>query len=310
MPPAMKTAEIMESKDDAQSYSRRQSNPSLANAANGSSNTTVRQPKRAVSLPNGTRRLSVDFTNLLNSECFSVLNTNPANLAQEEDDDVQELTKPRPRNLAEKQAGGRNSFRRRRFSRALSGFSIEAGMRSLIARGSSKRLTSKDADERAELLDSVRWLGRHIGESVFSSLIEQTRDEGTKFKEQLDASMSSFEKFTPEEIMSGKKCKKLGIVEERQIQLLNSISSMHYDIDDSSSSSSDDSLPPAVKHHSALLFVDISGFTKLSTSLGVELLSKVSFGIHTHFVSFIQLSPYPIHTLDHQSLFPNDRERS
>jgi hypothetical protein len=37
-----------------------------------------------------------------------------------------------------------------------------------------------------------------------------------------------------------------------------------------------DAIPPATRHDCALLFVDISGFTKLSTTLAVEPLSKVS----------------------------------
>ena len=41
-----------------------------------------------------------------------------------------------------------------------------------------------------------------------------------------------------------------------------------------------DSIPPATRHDCALLFVDISGFTKLSTTLGVEPLSKVRFYLH------------------------------
>lgn len=38
-----------------------------------------------------------------------------------------------------------------------------------------------------------------------------------------------------------------------------------------------DAIPPATRHDCALLFVDISGFTILSTTLGVEPLSKVCF---------------------------------
>jgi hypothetical protein len=39
-------------------------------------------------------------------------------------------------------------------------------------------------------------------------------------------------------------------------------------------------VPPAEKHECALLFVDISGFTKLSTLLPIEQLSKVSYSYH------------------------------
>jgi hypothetical protein len=141
--------------------------------------------------------------------------------------------------------------------------------------GSGGQLSSSlHADERSELLDSIRWLGRHIGESVFSFLLEETQSEGAQFMEQLDKSMSTLGDITLEEIISGQTPKKLGMVEKMQSKLLHAISSVHFNTDDSSTSS-EDYLPPASKHHSALLFVDISGFTKLCTSLNVELLSKV-----------------------------------
>jgi hypothetical protein len=46
---------------------------------------------------------------------------------------------------------------------------------------------------------------------------------------------------------------------------------------DDASYSTTGSIPPAMRHACAVLFVDISGFTRLSTSLDVEALSKVSY---------------------------------
>ena len=198
------------------------------------------------------------------------------NMDQDDDDESVDIEKTKHHT---DERGGRNSFRRKRFSRALSGLSIETSMRSLSTRKNGDQLSSrKQNNERSELLDSIRWLGRHIGGSVFSFLIEQTQNEGAKLIEELDRSMSSLGASTPEDIASGKSLEKLGVVEKMQNLLQNSIPSVHFETDDdsSSASSSDEPIPPASKLHSALLFVDISGFTKFSTSLNVELLSKVS----------------------------------
>jgi hypothetical protein len=55
-------------------------------------------------------------------------------------------------------------------------------------------------------------------------------------------------------------------------------------------------MPYSTKQNCALVFVDISGFTKLSTILDEESLSKVRFCVHT--LSLAEREAFLTHPLD------------
>lgn len=78
---------------------------------------------------------------------------------------------------------------------------------------------------------------------------------------------------------------------------------------DDASYSTTGSIPPAMRHACALLFVDISGFTKLSTTLDVEALSKVRYcvGFARNTFCLCTSSLMLRGLIDNQRIFPNGR---
>lgn len=93
---------------------------------------------------------------------------------------------------------------------------------------------------------------------------------------------------------------------------LNSLAFDDCDDDDKSPRRNDnfyftDVIPPATRHDCALLFVDISGFTKLSTTLGVEALSKVCVLMFSSFSSTTFSSPtFLLRYADNQFILSKD----
>lgn len=116
--------------------------------------------------------------------------------------------------------------------------------------------TSRQASFRAEclprdaLVDSITWLGCHVPSCVLSSCIEEIRNNpGSQASE--------------ESAEFAKNCIDIDAFHGDEMLPMNS---------------ADEMLPFASRHEAALLFVDISGFTKLSTQMDVESLSKVING--------------------------------
>ena len=103
-------------------------------------------------------------------------------------------------------------------------------------------------NEEAFLMDSISWFGRHVPDCILTSFLNPTNRESMSVLD-TDISESQLRNHSVESSMR----KSTGILEELK----------------------EYKLPYATKHYSALLFVDISGFTKLSTLLDVESLSKV-----------------------------------
>ena len=127
-----------------------------------------------------------------------------------------------------------------------------------IAELMSKMISSKNRSitlgfslaERAAIIESINWLGRHVPQCVLNRLCQ-------------DIIKLNEESKTPK------------IIRRRSSQIM-----AGHSTSTSSSSASDRSskpleMPLSETYEAALLFIDMSGFTKLSQLLDVESLSKV-----------------------------------
>lgn len=162
------------------------------------------------------------------------------------------------------------------------------------ARYGSGSLASENKD--AFLVDSVTWFGRHVPDCVLSALTSQEHN-GEEEEENLihsgpygresipmatleleisDVGDDSISDASPHDLGHGSLASAassendaLTFLPSDSIKFAQSFKSQRKE------APKNFDLPYATKHYSALLFVDISGFTKLSTLLDVEKLSKV-----------------------------------
>ena len=132
-----------------------------------------------------------------------------------------------------------------------------AKLSDVMQQNSDCNLISNYDDERGILLESIRRLGNHIPECVLSELNQEiiilTQIEKQKLHNEKKLQNNMMRSDSTQE--SANKIPLETIPPIRREPM---------------------SLPYATRHTSALLFVDISGFTKLSTLLSVESLSKVN----------------------------------
>ena len=157
-------------------------------------------------------------------------------------------------------------------------------------------LSQSEQVDRVDLLESIKWLGQHVPACV----LETCSKEISETMERIEAKLRGAEQEEEEEqeretagsdeasvdldrgleVGSDVFYDATSRISSSEVESLRSISSRNAKMNGSAD------LPYATRHDSALLFVDISGFTKLSTLLDVESLSEVG---HIHVCCFCSL---------------------
>ena len=144
---------------------------------------------------------------------------------------------------------------------------VEQRMAKLLSTGVTSDNTDDILKKRASIIESIQWLGRHVPQCVLMHLHDQMLPA-----RELDPREEKREK--QEEMQL---CHKHHSIQQCRIEVNSRCAT-----EQSKNVAKSDSriqrqikIPHATKYKAALLFIDMSGFTKISQQLDVESLSKV-----------------------------------
>ena len=149
--------------------------------------------------------------------------------------------------------------------------------------------SSKISPEALELTDSIKWLARHLSESLLEALIQKAQQQQQRYHQRNSSVLlkhdyddndgcddddddddddDSVESFG----LNSSSGHNQNLAEKPLIGRIARIQEVFTSASHNKKALTDgpNVKPWVVQHESALLFVDISGFTKLSTLLGVE----------------------------------------